>query len=193
MPPKGWAGHRIAVWWGCDKMPSRSKVALLPDDIRDELNARLINAGFSGYQALAEWLADQGFEIGKSSLHRYGQDFEEKLAALRVATQQAQAVAETVGDDENALGDSLVRLAQEKLFSLLLKVDQIDVENLDLPKMARAIADLNRSAVQQKKWQLDLRKEVAEVAQAVTSEVKERGLGDQFAEQIRAKILGIGA
>ena len=115
------------------------------------------------------------------------------LSALRVATQQAQAVAETVGDDESALGDSLVRLCQEKVFSLLLKVDEIDVKDLDLPKMARAIADLNRSAVQQKKWQIDLRRQVADVASAVTDEVKERGLVDQFAEQIRAKILGIGA
>ncbi|MGD1907387.1 MAG: DUF3486 family protein [Leptolyngbyaceae cyanobacterium] len=174
-------------------MAPRSKVARLPEEVRDALNARLLNSGFGDYEALSKWLDDQGFEISKSTLHRYGQGFEERLSALRVATQQAQAVAETVGDDENALGDSLVRLAQEKLFSLLLKVDQIDVENLDLPKMARAIADLNRSAVQQKKWQLELRKQVADVAEAVTNEVKGRGLGDDFAEQIRSRILGIGA
>ena len=92
-------------------MPTRSKVMQLPESVRSQLDQKLIANGFSDYPALADWLAGQGFEIGKSSLHRYGQEFEDKLAALRIATQQAQAIGEAVEDDGNALGDALVRLA----------------------------------------------------------------------------------
>lgn len=141
-------------------MPVRNAVLSLPNEVRERLDILLVENGFSNYVALAEWLQQQGFEISKSTLHRYGSAFEEKLGALRIATQQAQAIAEAVGDDENALGDALVRLTQQKAFEVLMQLQVEDVSDVDLPKLARAISDLNRSAVQQKKWQIETRDKV---------------------------------
>ena len=53
-------------------MPRRSGVTGLPPEIRDELNARLVANGFSGYEALSEWLEEQGYSLSKSALHRHG-------------------------------------------------------------------------------------------------------------------------
>lgn len=174
-------------------MPVRSAVMSLPEAAKTELDRRLVQSGFANYQGLSDWLAEQGFEISKSSIHRYGQEFEAKLSALKVATQQAQAISEAVGDDENALGDALVRLAQEKAFQVLMQLNAEDVQSIDLVKMSRAIADLNRSAVQQKKWMGEVKAKALDVAESVVNEVEKRGLSPTFAEQIRAQILGIAS
>lgn len=174
-------------------MPARSAVMSLPEAAKTELDRRLVQSGFANYQGLSDWLAEQGFEISKSSIHRYGQEFEAKLSALKVATQQAQAISEAVGDDENALGDALVRLAQEKAFQVLMQLNAEDVQKIDLVKMSRAIADLNRSAVQQKKWMGEVKAKVAEVANEVGKEVRDRGMSDSLAEQLVQKVLGIVA
>ncbi|MEM9118490.1 MAG: DUF3486 family protein [Cyanobacteria bacterium P01_F01_bin.56] len=174
-------------------MPARSKVMTLPESVKEELDKRLVKSGFGNYEGLSDWLTEQGYGISSSTLHRYGQDFEAKLDALRIATHQAQAISEAVGDDENALGDALVRLAQEKAFQVLMKFNAEDVEGLDLVKMSRAIADLNRSAVQQKKWMGEIRAKAAEVAEEVGKEVRDRGMSDSLAEQLVQKVLGIVA
>ena len=41
-------------------MPARSKITQLPDEIRAELERRLITGGFSDYSSLELWLRDQG-------------------------------------------------------------------------------------------------------------------------------------
>ena len=44
-------------------MGTRSKVAKLPASIRSELDRLIVEGAFSGYQALAEWLQAQGYQI----------------------------------------------------------------------------------------------------------------------------------
>jgi Protein of unknown function (DUF3486) len=44
-------------------MGVRSKVAKLPASVRAELDRRIAEGAFSGYQALAEWLQAQGYQI----------------------------------------------------------------------------------------------------------------------------------
>lgn len=174
-------------------MPQRSAVMSLPQSVREELDQRLVRTGFSGYVALAEWLGEQGFEISKSTLHRYGSEFEEKLGALRVATQQAQAIAEAVGDDENALGDALVRLTQQKAFEVLMRLNVEDVQDIDLPKLSRAISDLNRSAVQQKKWQIETRDKVEAKLKDLEKENSgiSRQLDPDTLRKVREEIYGL--
>ena len=51
-------------------MPARSAVGQLPEEIRDEINRRLVENSFSGYAQLAGWLRELGYQISKSALHR---------------------------------------------------------------------------------------------------------------------------
>jgi hypothetical protein len=50
---------------GVTLMPPRSKVAMLPQALRDELERRMVERGFSGYEELADWLQKQGFQIAE--------------------------------------------------------------------------------------------------------------------------------
>ena len=170
-------------------MPKRSSILQLPKDIQAELNKRLVKNGFADYQGLADWLAENGFQISKSSIHRHGQQFEERLSAIKIATEQARAITEAVGDEEGVMGDALTRLAQEKAFQVLIKMQ--GVEDISFSKLTRAIADLNRAAVTQKKWMAEVKKKTQEAARKISKELKKRGLSEDAAEAIKKDILGI--
>lgn len=49
------------------------------------LDEKLTTNGFHSYEALAEWLNELGYEIGKSSLHRYGQKLEKSCPPFKQA------------------------------------------------------------------------------------------------------------
>ncbi len=84
-------------------MPPRSKVHLLPPEVKAWLDQALVENKFSDYELLEKELSDRGYQIGKSSINRYGQEFEEKLAAIRIATEQARAITEAIPDDAGAM------------------------------------------------------------------------------------------
>jgi len=172
-------------------MPARPTVLQLPDPVRAELDARLIKSGFAGYVGLAQWLSEQGFEISKSALHRYGQQFEERVSALKIATDQAKAIVESAPDDEGAVSDALMRLVQEKLFGVLMNLGDIDPARINLGTLAKAIAQLGRASVAQKKWQAEVRERASVVADEVTAKARESGMSAETAEVWRKKILGI--
>lgn len=150
-------------------MGVRSKVEMLPEDVRTELEQRLIASSFSGYDALAEWLQQQGFEIHKASIHRFGQKFEDRVRALKAATDQARAIVEASPDDDGAMNEALMRLAQQKAFDLLMDLE-IDPETIEFPKMVRAIADLGRSSVVQKRFAAETAERIARDLAALEKE-----------------------
>jgi hypothetical protein len=171
----------------------RSKIATLPEEIRKELDKRLIQGGFSGYSDLTDWLNSLGLDvqISRTGVHRYGQKFENKLSALKIATDQAKAIAEASEDDAGALNDSIIRLVQTKFFNLLM---ELDVDDKNLPRIGQAVAKLSQSAVKQKQWQADMaekvrKKTLDEAAEAVETAAKEQGLDEEQARFWREKVL----
>jgi len=171
----------------------RSSVELLPEEIRQELEKKLIRGGFAGYEGLAEWLAAQGYEIGKSSVHRYGKKFEDRLRALKVATDQAKAIAEASEDDAGAMNDAIIRLVQTKTFELLV---ELETDNKSLPRIGQMVAKLAQAAVRQKKWQTEMesaarKRALEDAANAIDSAAAEQGLSSDQAEFWRKKVLGV--
>jgi len=171
-------------------MPARSKVEQLPDSVRADLDARLIQSAFGGYRELAEWLQDQGYEIHKSALHAYGQRFEERMASLKLVTQQARAVVEHSPDDEGAVSEALMRLVQEKLFTVLMDLE-VDPQTVDISKVAKSIAELGRASVTQKKYAAEVRNRAKDAAEKVAKAAKSAGMSAATVNELRAQILGI--
>lgn len=168
----------------------RSKAKLLPEATRAELDKRLIESGFSGYAALAEWLQSEGFQISKAAVHRYGSTFEERCAALKVATDQARVVCESAPDDDGYMAEALMRLTQEKLFTVLTELE-VDPETIDLNKLTRAIADINRSSVSLKKYQAEVKLRVKAAADNVEAIALRRGMGRDTIDEIKRELMGI--
>jgi len=169
-------------------MPPRSKVKQLPASVKAWLDQALVESNFSGYEALSAELEARGFSIGKSALHTYGQNFEERLAALKMARDQAQAVVAVAPDDDGAVNEALVRLTQEKLFSLLLSSEG----KLDISKVGKTVAELVKASVVQKKYAAEAevrRSALQEAADRIDNAAQARGLSAEEASYWREQVL----
>ena len=179
-------------------MARRPKVAGLPPDVRAWLDKALADRNFSDYEDLERLLAERGFTIGKSSIHRYGQKLEAKLAAVKASTEAARAIAEAAPDDADLRSGAVMSLVQTEIFNVMVMLQEAEVaepeERLKLmAKAAKAIAELSRAAVNQKKWETIVREKVKAAADAVERIAKKGGLSAKSAAEIRKSILGIAA
>ncbi len=170
-------------------MPQRLKVLSLPEDIKKELDKKLIDGGFSGYEALSSWLSEKGYEISKSALHRYGIEFEQRLAALKVATEQARAIVDAVGDEEGSMNEALIRLIQQEAFNVLVKLNEDD-KNAILPKLGIMVAKLSKASVDQKKWVQELKKKAEKAAENVEKKLS-GAIDPETLKRIKEDIYGI--
>jgi len=171
-------------------MPRRSFLADLPPDLRDALNARLIEKGFADYDGFAEWLNDElaarelELRVSRSAIARHGQAFEEKVEAIRVATQQAQALAEAAGDDEGAMNDALIRLVQTHWFEVLRDMDNPK----DMNKVSLAISRLTRASVNQKKWMAEMREKLEKAKENIRQKGRRGGVSDETLAAIEQEL-----
>jgi DUF438 domain-containing protein len=170
-------------------MGPRSKVAGLPKAVKEWLDQALIEGNFAGYDLLADELRTKGYDISKSGLHRYGSQFEKKLAAVKIATEQAEAIAKAVPDDENALGDALLRVIQEKTFSMLMNMEEDP--KIGFAKLASIAIESGFSSTNVKEFRSKVKARAKEAAAEVTNIVKSAGLSDEAVANIKKSILGI--
>ena len=177
-------------------MPPRSKVEQLPAAIKQWLDAQLVDSSFAGYELLEREVnqrlqeAGADFTIGKSAIHRYGSAFEDKLKSLKLVSQQAKAMIDANPDDEDAVSQALIRMTQEKLFNVVLDL-QVDPTKLNLAGITRAIADLARASISNKKYAAEVKTRAVAALESVTAVVKKAGLTPEAVDTIRREILGI--
>ncbi len=171
-------------------MPARSQIELLPPEIRQEFEKELIKRSFSNYSQLIAWLSERGYQISRSAAHRFGQNFQARCDAIRIATEQARAIVASVGDDEDNLSEALIRLIQQMTFDILIKQGE-DIGEI-LPKIGIMVSKLSKASVDVKKNAAEIRNKTKNAADDVVKIAKSKGLTDATAEQIRKKILGIG-
>ena len=146
-------------------MGRRSKIKDLPGEVVDDLNARLIERGFSGYDELAGWLRDLGYNISKSAVHRHGSaleaEFEEAMADARRTRALARAAREEGGEDDNAMLSAATEIMQDNLLRVSLKIKAGDEEAAGEAKalslVARAFSDVGRLDIARQKWMAETR------------------------------------
>lgn len=170
-------------------MPARSKITLLPDELRAELERRLITSGFSNYDAIAKWLREQDVDISRSAIHRFGQDFATKCEAIKIATEQAKAIVGVVGDDEGNMNEALIRLIQQLSFDILVKSQDADIASL-LPKMGQMVARLSKASVDQKKWQREIKEKAVQAVKNIETKVQKR-MDPELFKIVKEEIYGI--
>ncbi len=161
-------------------MARRSKVHSLPPELKEWLDAELVRRGFGDYVQLAADLKERGAELSKSALQRYGSPFEQRLAQLKMASEQAKALVDSAPDDEDKLGAAVVRLTQEKIFSVLMELD-IDPRDIDVNKLFKNAAEIGKASVTQKRLSLEVRAQVEEAARK------------KLLEEQREKLTALGA
>ncbi len=178
-------------------MARRSKISTLPAEVRTWLDRALAAGNFSGYEQLETLLADKGFTIGKSSIHRYGQRLEQKLAAVKASTEAARAIAEAAPDDADLRSAAAMSLVQTEIFNVMVALqeagDEADpAERLKLmARAAKPLAELSRASVNQKKWETEVNTRIKAAADAAEKIARKGGLSASSVDAIRKSILGI--
>lgn len=181
-------------------MPARSAVGQLPEEIRDELNRRLVESGFSGYADLAAWLREQGYQVSKSAVHRHGSELERQFDEAMADVRRTRALAKACKDEGDAgdQGDVLSAtsgILQEQLLRISIALRQADTDPAEAAKsisvVARAHADVGRMQVALQKWQEQMREKAASAADAVERVARRGGLTAESVDLIRREILGI--
>jgi len=66
-------------------MARLNSITRLPAGVQDEINARLITAGFANYEAHSDELRQRGFAVSKSALGCYGKTLEKRRQMLKAA------------------------------------------------------------------------------------------------------------
>jgi hypothetical protein len=158
-------------------MPRRPKITGLPPAVRAELERLLADQTHGGYQALAAWLAGQGYAISKSSLHRYDQRIQRSMAAIRASTEAARLIAQASPDEADEHSAAVIRMVQSALFDAMLAVRE--AEDADpaqqvklLTHAARAVAEASRASIGQKRWAEEVRAKLDAVERTAAREGK---------------------
>ncbi len=164
-------------------MPAPSKVEMLPVEVREELDRRLIERGFSGYVELAEWLTAQGYSISHAAVHRHGRKVERRIEDLKLSTDAALALRAAVPDDDGAFSEVTLRMIQERIFTVLLKAGEEDAPDLKaLAGAARSVADAARAGTRLRE---ERRKALKAAAATLAAAEKDASAGADPMEVIR--------
>lgn len=151
-------------------MAPRSKVHSLPPELKEWLDAELVRRGFGDYVQLAADLKARGADVSKSALQRYGSPFEQRMAQLKMASEQARALVDAAPDEEDKLGAAVVRMTQERIFKLLMELD-INAEDVDVNKLFKNAAEIGKASVSQKRFSSEVRQQIeAEARRKVLEE-----------------------
>ena len=179
-------------------MAPRSKVHSLPPELKEWLDAELVRRGFGDYVQLAADLKARGADVSKSSLQRYGSPFEQRMAQLKMASEQARALVDAAPDDEDKLGSAVVRMTQEKIFTLLMDLE-IDAKDVDVNKLFKNAAEIGKASVTHKRFSMEARaaieaearrKALEDASATAAATAKQQGLSDAGVDALRKAIAG---
>ncbi|WKE65062.1 DUF3486 family protein [Gallaecimonas kandeliae] len=145
---------------------SRSSIARQPAEIRDYIEALLMNTALTLDEKVADLRAqfpDEDDLPSRSALGRYGQKLEQRLSAIRASTEAAKIIRAHAGDREDARSEALTAMIQSELFESIMALQEASDEDVNpaeriglLSKAAKNIATLTRSSVALKKYQEDI-------------------------------------
>lgn len=186
-------------------MPSPSKIARLPVELRQWLHTAIVSRGFGDIVALTEELnalckeGGLAISIGKSAVGAESQKVKRAQEAIRATTEAARLMADSSRDDADVRGEAVMAMVQAETFELMLDIakarDEADPSKQMklLAKVAEAVSTLSRARVNQSKWRQEIDAKVKVAADNVANKLKAKGgLSDAAIAEIRRSILGIG-
>lgn len=177
-------------------MPPPSKIDLLPDDVRSELDERIVANGFGGYVALADWLAERGYEIGKSTLGLHGKRLERHIANIRASTQAAVALEEAARDDTDARSNAIYAQFQSGIFDALTALADAEQEVDPVKKLAlftsagKDFAAIGRGNIARQRWASEVRARLDAAVADVRKLAEGAGVSEETVQAMERRLQG---
>ncbi|WP_282002874.1 DUF3486 family protein [Geotalea uraniireducens] len=156
-------------------------------EVKAWLDKALVEGNFSGYQLLEAELKERGYQIGKSSIWRYGTKLERRLATVRAATESARIIAEGAADEKDDRSAAVIAMVQSDIFEAMLSFQEAEEEEDKgarlklLAQAAKGIADVTRASISQKKFATEIRRQaLTDAASAIDDAIKVPGDNFQY-------------
>lgn len=177
-------------------MAPRSSIEKLPEDVRRWLERALTENGFSGYVELENLLKEKGYQISKSAIHRYGQQIEQRLKAIKESAEIAKLITQSVDDDGDSQSDALMRLVQTDLMNLLIEARNIEGLSVEkrlktLSGLGKNIASMVSASVKLKEYQAEYRTKLQAKLDDLARTAEQDGTDLPTLERVRQSILEI--
>ncbi len=187
-------------------MPARSKVAMLPAEVRTELDRRIVERAFSGYQDLAEWLQGQGYHIAHDSVQRHGSRLQRKIEAMERLAADAKALTAAAAQAGDSIVDVTIQLIHQRVLSMLLDAPEPGEESSssgisagaphsdrgalqlrDLVRLTRIVADLSRVTIARQRQAEQVKSQLEQQKRAAGNRSAESagGVSEEAYHQIR--------
>lgn len=180
----------------------RSKIDLLPEEIKDQLNSMLRDGRLEQQEILDivnGQIEDAGLKddakLSKSGLNRYATRMEQVGAKIRQAREVAEVWTAKLGD---APTSEVGKLLQEVVRTMAFETGMALSESGDpvppkaLSQLALAIQRVEQAAMVSHKREKEIRQEFAsEAAEAAEKIAKKQGLTREGVKALKNEILGI--
>lgn len=178
-------------------MGRRSTVSRFPEPIVTQVN-QLIRDGHTIDEIVAT-LQGMGADVSRSAMGRYVKSARESMEKYRQAQEVAKVwvdklETEPTGDVARLLPEMLRAVAFQTLSTMGEATDPVGSQ--DLMFLAKALKDVSSASRINVDTELLLRKvrdQAKAAAAEVTQTIKKAGLSEETVQQIKARILGIGA
>ena len=179
-------------------MPSKSKVERLPDAVKVEINAMLLDG--HKLDDIMDWL--RKLELpdtdlpSRSSLGRYSINQQELARSLKQSRVVAEALAAKLGDEgaaqQNRVAIEVLQTIVMKMSAAVVTGEAPDLSPQDINYLSRTVKDLTSATDVDDKRRRAIRAEVRqEAADAARTAVSNQGISAEIAEQIYRDVLGV--
>lgn len=151
------------------------KIDSLPPEIIAAVNDAIVNKRKT-YKEIEQWLRADGYDVSKSGVQRYGQEFLAKLENISTAREQAKTIIETSVGLKTEMSEATSTIAFQLLMEMLINTDADKVDKTTLMAI-KTLASLENSTVSREKLKLSYDKGVsaamAEIKNELRQELKE--------------------
>jgi len=143
------------------------KLQELPDALQRQVDQMIANG--STYRDIAAVLDGEGYEIGKSSVARYGKQFLTTLERLKSINEQARAIVSETGGDLDVAEDAAARVATARIVDFMMS--HTDMSEEKFSSMVHALARLQSSSVARERLSLQYEKAKSAAATELKAEL----------------------
>lgn len=181
----------------------RDFTSALGSALKGKLDKRLRDSNFSDYEGHTRWLQEQGHDIPKATLNRYGIKYQEQVEAAKIQHDVMEAYSVDTSDEIKVNAERLIVSAQRVLINLVEEMEnrqvdgeteiaQISYQINVISKAVTSIGVLNNSQVANRKYadELKVRME-AKLAEIGNESASNGGVNAEFMKRIRTEVLGI--
>lgn len=145
----------------------------LPNELVEAVNKRLVEG--HTYREITDWIKNEGYEISKSSVGRYGKDFLSRLERLKVIKEQAKTIVEQSADrPATEMHEAANQMAMQLIMETLQKAESGKmVEEESLTQIMKVLAKLETSAAKREKVKLAFNRGVNAAVESLKEELRQ--------------------